>query len=654
MLQLDFSHEYPAPGKGQGEDPGASAQTAMPATAQALPVPEAAVPFMPPPATLDDLLPLVHSWTDWSDARRRVFASNIRTAGLMVANAEVRATGRLDRIPRRDVLLATIPCQPKWLNSHLFVLPPKAVGLNPRSFSNVVSALRTILRRVRLVDPQFPPLPPDGDWRRLLDTLQEDEHGRLGLTGFANWCHASGIAPDAVSDATLRDYGAYVMARTLHDDIPGLMRTVARAWTVLGRLRALWPQTQLRPPPRRQPYTLPFTSYTLALQQEIERYAAALAGGGQRGPFRVEATMGRRRRPATTQARLFQVRQGLAALVQRGRDPASITTLAELVEPAAFETILTFHWERAIAARVARGEFPSIEAAPAEAGITWPTANIAGGLLQVAKYLKLPQQQIDNLLRLAADVQPRQQRCISAKNLGRLRQFDDPAVRRRLLKLSRNLMKRADEAKKRTKQTAYLALKAVAIEVLLHIPIRLQNLTNLRLGENLKRDGSRAGRITHLVLRAHETKNEVDLEWTVAPELASLLDRYWRQFRPLLTVEGSSWLFPSPLPRDAPLSKNSIYRHIVRAVREEVGAESSPHLFRSLLARLILEESPGALEDVRHLLGDKSDGTVLRHYASIEPAHAARRHAERLRQLRLDGGHRTKLPKQGPGQRGRR
>ncbi|MDA8250229.1 MAG: hypothetical protein M0Z28_13795, partial [Rhodospirillales bacterium] len=279
---------------------------------------------------------------------------------------------------------------------------------------------------------------------------------------------------------------------------------------------------------------------------------------------------------------------------------------------------------------------------------------IAAGLLQVAKYLKLPQQQMDDLVRLAADVQPRQQGRISARNLARLRQFDDPAMRRRLLELSKTLMKRAEKAKKRTKRVAQMALKAVAIEVLLHIPLRLKNLANLRLGEHLKGDGSRAGRITHLVLRTDETKNEADLEWSVGPELAAVLDHYWRQFRPLLAVEGSTWLFPAPPPRDAPLTDDTLRYHLVRAVREEVGAESNPHLFRSLLARLILEHTPDALEDVRHLLGDKSLGTVLRHYASIEPAQAARRHAERLRQLRLDGGQRTRLPKRAPRPQGGR
>lgn len=643
MDPLDFT--------GNDRDPEPAAPPVSPSDGGAA---AAAAPTGPVPQTLADLLRHLQGWRDWSDAKRRVGASHLRTAGLIATNGKIRAEGRLDRLRRCDVVLATVPCDPKWLNAHLFRAPPMAFGINDASFSNVVATLRTSLRRVGLVDPQFAALPPEGTaWRSLLDSLQHDEHCRLGLTGFANWCHARSIPPDAVTDATLRAYGDHVSARTLHDDIPGLLRTVARSWKVAARLRTAWPQTPLQAPSRRQSYTLPFSRFPASFQDEVARYAASLSGSGRRGPFHAKGLPGTRR-DSTVRTRLYQLRQAVSALVLRGRDPAGITALTMLIEPAAFETILTFYWERAIAARVARGEFPSIEAAPVEAGVTSQTGGIAVALLQVARYCKVPPEQLDELTGLAADLQPRQQGSISAKNLARLRQFDEPAMRRRLLQLSDTLMRRAETAKTCGRRTAQIALKAVAIDLLLYVPLRISNLTHLRLGEHLKFDGSRAGRVSHLVLRAHETKNAADLEWVVEPELAAFLDRYLRRFRPLLAAEGSTWLFPAPPPQDAPLAVDTLRYHIVHAIRDEVGAESNPHLFRALVTRLILEESPGALEDARHLLGDKSQATVLAHYASIEPAHAARRHAERLQQLRLGGGKTVPLPHRGTGGQGRR
>jgi integrase len=79
------------------------------------------------------------------------------------------------------------------------------------------------------------------------------------------------------------------------------------------------------------------------------------------------------------------------------------------------------------------------------------------------------------------------------------------------------------------------------------------------------------------------------------------------------------------------MSVDGLRYHIVRIVADEIGAIIHPHLFRAFAARLVLEDSPGALEDVRLLLGDKTLVTVLAHYAALEPALAARRYDDVLR-----------------------
>jgi integrase len=284
---------------------------------------------------------------------------------------------------------------------------------------------------------------------------------------------------------------------------------------------------------------------------------------------------------------------------------------------------------------VARGEFTSAEAAPPEAGVTAQTGSIAATLMLVARHhCQLPTDVIERLAALAADVQPRSTGTVTRKNRDRLRQFDDPAVRARLLHLPPRLMRQAEALSDHPKRAALLAMTAVAIELLLHVPLRISNLTALKLGEHLRYDGGRRGRITHLTLAAHETKNKLDVEWSVGPELAAFIERYVSRFRPALAAEGSLFLFPAGRTSDRPLAVDTLRYHIVRKVRDEVGAVINPHLFRSLVARLTLEHAPGSLEDVRQLLGDKSMATVLAHYTSIEPSHAARRHDDMLRRAR--------------------
>lgn len=196
-------------------------------------------------------------------------------------------------------------------------------------------------------------------------------------------------------------------------------------------------------------------------------------------------------------------------------------------------------------------------------------------------------------------------------------------------------MNRAREETEKPRQAALLVRVATAIEVLLHIPLRIDNLTKLRIGPNLRSDGKR---ITHLVLGRHETKNKADLEWPIEPDRARFLGRYIRDFRPQLVSEASEWLFSAGHIGPGPLSTPRLAGAIKDIIAEEVGAIMNPHLFRAFTARLILERSPGALEDVRLLLGDKSLVTVLAYYAALEPARAAARYDDLLRDVRRGGG----------------
>ena len=614
-------------------------QPAIPATLS-----ESLAPtLVAPPKNLAELQAQLATWTHWPDGRRTIFASNIRTAALIAQTGTLRASGRLDRVRRADLAAASIPCDIAWLNAHLFRAPAKTYGLAAISFFNVISSLRTMLQEAKVTGPRkLPPPPPGSLWHDLLAALEANEQTRLGLIRFASWCHQHGVAPAAVGPATLPAFEADLMRTILHPDIPGLVSTVAKAWRKAARLIAHWPEGEAVPRCRRQPYTLPFSAYPESFQNDAAQFGDTLAGAMRQGPFRGEGPP-ISLRPSTIETRLYCLRQAAAALAIIRGGTGTITRLADLVEETAFREILMFYWERAIAARVARGEFNCAEDAPAEAGVTAQTGGIAATLMMIARYhCKLPGETITVLRELAADLQPSRQASITPKNLERLRQFDDPKMLLALFDLPERLMQRAeallqDTPKRpaRPMQAALLARTAVALIILLHIPLRISNLVGLRLGQHLKFDGSRAGRIISLALQRHETKNHLALEWSISADTAAFLNRYLRQFRPLLAAPGSDWLFPG---RDDSkgLSIDGLRYHIVHVVADEIGAVINPHLFRALAARLILRDSPEALEDVRQLLGDKTLSMVLAHYCSLEPALAALRHDEVLRRSRIE------------------
>jgi integrase len=76
---------------------------------------------------------------------------------------------------------------------------------------------------------------------------------------------------------------------------------------------------------------------------------------------------------------------------------------------------------------------------------------------------------------------------------------------------------------------------------------------------------------------------------------------------------------------------------IMAAIAERVGVTVNPHLFRAFVGCLILEDEPGALEDIRLLLGHKTLATALAYYVYINPKLAARRIDAVLRRARGKG-----------------
>jgi hypothetical protein len=103
--------------------------------------------------------------------------------------------------------------------------------------TNVITALRSALRRAGIIDEAQPPLPATPNaWTDLLDAMARQ--GSLyahGLMLFARWCHMAGIAPGEVTASTLTDHETYLRGHTLRADIPDRSARSPRAG---GSLRA--------------------------------------------------------------------------------------------------------------------------------------------------------------------------------------------------------------------------------------------------------------------------------------------------------------------------------------------------------------------------------------------------------------------------------
>ena len=105
-------------------------------------------------------------------------------------------------------------------------------------------------------------------------------------------------------------------------------------------------------------------------------------------------------------------------------------------------------------------------------------ADLGKALIQIAhEWVKVDAQVFAELKRLIGKM-PAPVMALTDKNKRALRQFDDPAVLRRLYALPERLWIEARRDKKPNFRTLAKAQAALAIAILCYMPLRLQNLAS--------------------------------------------------------------------------------------------------------------------------------------------------------------------------------
>lgn len=116
---------------------------------------------------------------------------------------------------------------------------------------------------------------------------------------------------------------------------------LVRGWHIAQISVDNWPRVAVSVPDRRNRWTLPLTSFPESFRQDCKDWCDRLAGRDL-----LEEMSFRPARPITVRHRNFQIRSFASALVLRGRDAATITSLRNLVEIEAFKEGLRFFIER--------------------------------------------------------------------------------------------------------------------------------------------------------------------------------------------------------------------------------------------------------------------------------------------------------------------
>ena len=318
-----------------------------------------------------------------------------------------------------------------------------------------------------------------------------------------------------------------------------------------------WPATRLTVPNRKRDYALPASAYPPSFGADVAAYLdhqarGDLFGGSGRGPAS----------PITLRDFRFRLFQMAAALVKSGRDPQTIRSLADLVQPEALKTALSFFWTRNGARKTSQLHGFALTA------------------IKIAKhYVKLPAEQIAELQKIRREVDPKETG-MTPRNRARLRQFDDPE-NLRLIDLPQAIVRALPRQGAPSYAQAMRVQSALAISILTTAPMRVKNLASLRLGRHVVQ--TRPGGARHIVIPAEEVKNRTPLAFEVCNALGAVMDVYFARCRPLLLGDSEGFLFPAR--KGGAKTPGTLAEQIKRTLRQETGIDLNAHAFRHLSHR---------------------------------------------------------------------
>lgn len=494
-----------------------------------------------------------------------------------------------------------IPLDLAQLRKRLNAINPVTEGISSKSLSNIRSDLLAAITASGLkpISPARQGL--SEPWQVLMARLIHKRR-RIGVSRLARYSSANDITPGAVNDEVIAGFMESVREASLHRKPNDLHRQTTVIW---NEIVAHFPELGLRPvsvpsfrpPPRRVDLSLLPESF----RRDLE---ACLAWCADTDPFAADARA-RSLSPGTIKLRRAQIHAAVTALLDSGFEPATVTALADLVSVKNFE-------------RIARQRLKMAEGREN----TFNRA-MAAALVQIAhEWVKVDDATLIELKRLAGKL-PMPRLDLTQKNKRFLRQFDDPLVLQRLRALPAKLWYTARRDDSPNFRTLTLVQAALALEILTYLPIRMQNLISLSFGVHLfLQDGP--GAISTLEIPAHEVKNKRAIEFDIPPHIVRMLIEYRDQLAPKIIGRKPDHLFVNP---DGTRKHSQTLSHlIVRIVRKYAGLELSPHQFRHLAAKIILDDSPGAFELVKQLLGHENLKTTTNAYAGIDTRRAARHH----------------------------
>jgi integrase len=498
-----------------------------------------------------------------------------------------------------DKSLEVIPARYSAVRADLLQLHRVPAGLTAKTLanhkSNVKRALIYLAREKGIPQYGAPLTPP---WQKLVGGIG-DGLIRSRLSSFMRFCSANDIEPAAVDEITVDRFIDY-RSRCGKPSDTAFRRLLARAWNSnVGKIPD-WPLCRLAEPEVKAVVEIKWEAFPEGLRTGVDRYLEGLS--------RIrKSRRGQRIRPlkpSTVRTRRAELQAAARMAVKVGVAIEKLNSLAALLAPDVAEKVLEAYWAK-------NGDTPKLF-----------TIDLAARFLSIAKETRcLSEADCERLDEIRGSFEHHRNKGPTEKNVAFLRHVLTPGLWGRVVKLPFALMEQARHQKHSPVRAAVMAQMAVAIGILSVAPVRLANLTAIRLGTNLTKPGG-PNKNYWLAFPDHDVKNRVRLEYPLEEYLTELIDEYVHDFRAaLLRGNNEDWLFPGQ--RKGAKDKIGLSGQITQRIYKATGLRMTVHQFRHAAGAIILRRRPGEYELVRQLLGHKNVQTTINAYIGLDGIQAS-------------------------------
>lgn len=455
--------------------------------------------------------------------------------------------------------------------------------LTSKTLSNYRSELCALIRATRGRGPKSPQ-PLSAAWRSLKGHLisSADWAPLSRLAGFAS---SYAVTPADVDDALVERFIAELETRGEVADSKAHDRRLRRQW---NRQRAADPGFALQElaveAQARTRWTLCETQYDPRLVGELDAYLAWLADDDPIGE-----NPGRGLLATTVKSTRHQLIKATTALVQSGRPLETIASLADLSSIANVKALMTVLFRRQ------------------NSKTSHALHRLGLSLVCLARdWVRADPDTISEIKKFVGGFVPKKRDDTGSRTRKRLQAFEDERLLSQLLTLPIQLLDETRAAKQPRKRRM-LAQSAIACELLIYAPLRIENLAALQIERTLKRERGR----WLICLPGSIVKNGEDQRYEIPPEAVARLNAAMRLYE-----QPEGWLFPGRAGRAK--SSGSLSGQIKGTVERRLGVPFHPHLYRAIAIYLqIRADGEAGFENGRVLIGNRDAETIRRNYSHL-------------------------------------